>query len=184
MASNKYSAERTNTVGCFCRTERKKIQIPIPEMIEAYNQNMGGVDLLDNMVACYRVPYRKKKWWFNIYVWSLSISAVNAWRLRNRITGNKEPYLNFLQELVIQMFSKYGTMPQRTRFSSGPTNGLRYDGLNHWIVSTESNSQGKSSRRNCKHCTNEGKRDSKTLLKCEKCMVPLHQHYFKDYHMN
>ena len=73
----------------------------------------------------------------------------------SQITGNKEPYLNFLRELVIQMFSKYGTMPQRTRFSSGPTNGLRYDGLNHWIVSTESNSQGKSSRRNCKHCTNE-----------------------------
>jgi len=56
----------------------------------------------------------------------------------SQITGNKEPYLNFLRELVIQMFSKYGTMPQRTRFSSGPTNGLRYDGLNHWIVSTES----------------------------------------------
>jgi len=102
----------------------------------------------------------------------------------SQITGNKEPYLNFLRELVIQMFSKYGTMPQRTRFSSGPTNGLRYDGLNHWIVSTESNSQGKSSRRNCKHCTNEGKRDSKTILKCEKCMVPLHQHCFKDYHVN
>ncbi len=27
VASNKYSAERTNTVGRFCRTERKKIQV-------------------------------------------------------------------------------------------------------------------------------------------------------------
>ena len=24
---------------------------------------MGGVDLLDNMVNCYRVKYRSKKWW-------------------------------------------------------------------------------------------------------------------------
>ena len=45
---------------------------------------MGGVDLLDNMVTCYRVPYQKKKWWFTIYIWSLSVSAVNAWRLCNR----------------------------------------------------------------------------------------------------
>ena len=60
-------------------------QILVPEMIEAYNSKMGGVDLVDNMVACYRVPYRKKKWWFNIYVWSLNVSAVNAWRLRNRV---------------------------------------------------------------------------------------------------
>ena len=60
-------------------------QIGVPEMIEAYNDNMGGVDLLDNMVACYRVPYRKKKWWFNIFIWSLNVSAVNAWRLRMKV---------------------------------------------------------------------------------------------------
>lgn len=42
VASNKYSAKRARTVGRFCRSERKKIQIPIPEMIEAYNSNMGG----------------------------------------------------------------------------------------------------------------------------------------------
>jgi len=38
----------------------------------------------------------------------------------SQITGNKEPYLNFLRELFIQMFSKYGTMPQRTGSAQAP----------------------------------------------------------------
>jgi hypothetical protein len=55
----------------FCRLSRKDIAVPIPAMIREYNASMGGVDLLDNMVAVYRIPYRIKKWWFPIYTWSL-----------------------------------------------------------------------------------------------------------------
>ena len=69
---------------------------------------MGGVDLLDNMVSCYRVRFRKKKWWFPIYTWSLNVSAVNAWRLRMRVTGKKEPYLDFLRELVVSLLTVHG----------------------------------------------------------------------------
>ena len=64
---------------------------------------MGGVDLLDNMVAVYRIPFRKKKWWFSLYTWSLSVYAVNGWRLRMKHTGKKEPFLDYDRELVICM---------------------------------------------------------------------------------
>jgi hypothetical protein len=70
---------------------------------------MGGVDLLDNLVSCYRIRFRKKKWWFSIYTWSLNVSAVQAWRLRQRVTGKKEPYLDFLRELVVSMLTVHGT---------------------------------------------------------------------------
>jgi hypothetical protein len=66
-------------------------------------------------IVIIRVPYRIKKWWFSIYSWSLSVSAVNAWRLRMRITGKKEPYLDFVRELVIEMFSIHGTPPSFIR---------------------------------------------------------------------
>jgi hypothetical protein len=37
-----------------------------------------------------------RKWLFGISTWSLSVAAVNAWRLRMKVSGKKEPYLNFL----------------------------------------------------------------------------------------
>ena len=69
--------------------------------------------------------------------------------------------------------------PRQERVSSGPTDAARYDRLDHWIVSTEADSKGVPKRRNCKQCANEGKKDNKTLLLCEKCSVPLHHHCFK-----
>ena len=42
----------------------------------------------------------RKKWWYPIYLWSLNVAAVNAWRLRQMRMGKFEPYLLFLRELV------------------------------------------------------------------------------------
>jgi hypothetical protein len=67
------------------------------------------------MVACYRVQYRKKKWYFPFYTWSITVSAVNAWRLRQKVTGKKEPYLTFLRELVVALWTFHGTPPEHRR---------------------------------------------------------------------
>jgi hypothetical protein len=67
----------------------------------------------------FRIPYRIRKWWFGIYTWSLSVAAVNAWRLRMKVSGKKEPFLDFLRELVIGMFAQHGTPPVRCAFMNG-----------------------------------------------------------------
>ncbi len=54
VASNKHSAESSTTCKRFCRTKRTHIMVRIPDMIREYNIGMGGVDLLDALVACYR----------------------------------------------------------------------------------------------------------------------------------
>jgi len=54
-ASNKFTAETATTVRRYDRAQHKHIQVPIPTMIAEYNRGMGGVDLLDNMVSCYRL---------------------------------------------------------------------------------------------------------------------------------
>jgi hypothetical protein len=114
------------------------VTVPIPTIVQHYNTGMGGVDLMDNMVAVYRIPFRIKKWYFPIYTWSLSVSAVNTWRLRMRQTGHKEPYLNFLRELCIGMLTEHGTKPVRRRSVVGNDGETRFDNLGgHWIVSTE-----------------------------------------------
>lgn len=180
IATNKYTGESKTTARRWSSSQKKKIQVPIPEVIRKYNDGMGGVDLLDSMVAVYRVPYRTKKWYFGIYAWSLNVSAVNAWRLKRKISGEKLPFLDFLREIVVGLLNKHGKAPNRSRISLGLTEDARYDGLNHWMISTGLDSKGKPKRRNCRQCALTGKRDNKTLLQCEKCAVPLHHMCHKE----
>jgi len=167
VASNKHGPAKTNNCTRFCREKRASIQVPIPAMVQAYNGGMGGVDLLDNMTAVYRIVYRIKKWWFPIYSWSLSVSAVNAWRLRMMVTGRKEPFLDFLRELVITMLRTHGKPPLAPGPKKLPLVGDRFDGINHLPTSC--------TRRNCKQCHLEGKKERKTTTVCKKCDAPLHK---------
>ena len=59
IVSNKYGMDPLVTCNRYSRVERKTIQILMPACIDQYNRGMGGVDLLNNMVACYRIKYRK-----------------------------------------------------------------------------------------------------------------------------
>jgi len=182
MASNKHGADVSQTCKRFCREKRVSIQVPIPAMVTEYNTHMGGVDLLDNMVACYRSGIRIKKWWFPFYTWSLSVSAVNAWRLRRKVTGKMDSFLDFLRELVVIMLETHGKPALATGPKRPSLSGARFDRLDHLIVGTEIDKKGKPSRRNCKQCHLEGKKEMKTVYKCEKCDAPLHTHCFKKYH--
>ena len=100
-----FQVEPTATANRWSRVEKKRIVVPMPKMIEKYNQKMSGVDLLDAMVAVYRIRIRKRKWWWSIYAWSLSVSAVNAWRLMCHVKKSKIPYLEFLRQTVMEMMT-------------------------------------------------------------------------------
>uniref|UniRef100_A0A8C3A2I5 PiggyBac transposable element-derived protein domain-containing protein n=1 Tax=Cyclopterus lumpus TaxID=8103 RepID=A0A8C3A2I5_CYCLU len=48
------------------RWDRKKkmlLKVPRPAVVKIYNKNMGGVDLLDSLIALYRTKIRLKKWY-------------------------------------------------------------------------------------------------------------------------
>ena len=97
------------TIGRYSRTEGRNLDMPCPNLFKRYNRGMGCVDLMDSSVANYRVSWHKKKWWWPIFSWSLSVQAVNAWRLRQRFTNNRDPYLKFLRELVVCLLEENGT---------------------------------------------------------------------------
>ena len=67
VASNRYPATLDLTCRRYNKTNRQFIQVPQPMMIGKYNHGMGGVDLLDNMVAAYRSSFHQKKWWYPFY---------------------------------------------------------------------------------------------------------------------
>ena len=141
-------------------------------MIEQYNSQMGGVDLLDQMVAAYRVRVRERKLWWAIYAWSFSVSAVNAWRLMCHVNKRKTPYLDFLCQTVMQILKVHGLKPGPALFLRGAGGvSVRQDGKDHWIVSTE------GQQPKCKVCF------GRSSFRCEKCQVGLHPKCFKIYHV-
>jgi hypothetical protein len=180
VASNKYHPDLNSTCERYNRTEKKNMQVPIPDLIKQYNTGMGGVDLLDSQVAVYRVPFRIKKWYFPFWTWSIVVMAVNAWRLRQNVRGRKEPYLDFLRELVVEMFARHGRPPVYR--IQAPVTNTRYDGMNHWIEAAKHPYTGKAWRRNCKRCYEVLTEERKSSFACEKCKIPLHIECFKAYH--
>lgn len=46
--------------------QKKAIKVPCPAVVREYNKNMGGVDLLDSLIALYRKKIRSKKWYHRL----------------------------------------------------------------------------------------------------------------------
>ena len=45
------------------RRDRVRTQVPVPKMLQDYQQHMRGVDLMDQAVSYYTINHRSKKWW-------------------------------------------------------------------------------------------------------------------------
>ena len=152
-------------------------------MTEIFNYSKKNLFLLIHyylyfILFSHRIPYRIKKWWFPLYTWSISVSTVNAWRLCQSVTGQKSPFLDFMKELVIDMFDTHSSPPIKKRISQVSSN-LRFDGLEHWIVSMDESNRAKGC--NCRKCTLDSNRNLKSMFICEKCKVPLCTYCFKDH---
>ena len=177
-----------------------QIFINRPHMIAKYNEGMGGVDLLDGMVALYRCTIKKKKWWFGFVPWAINVAAVNAWRLRNTALNAKgisfnrhqHSYLNFVRDLVEGLIKCHGkhslTIPRqicgstpnakRLKLFRKPVTDVRYDNIGHCIKRHDKGHRGR-----CKKCT-EDKRsgDNRSCYFCPKCNVSVHVDCFYEFH--
>ena len=83
------------------RTARKAVFIPQPNLIREYNQGMGGVDLHDKGVANYRIRTRGKTWWWPLFINSLDMAAVNAWKFFQLTNGDRASQLDFKSCIVL-----------------------------------------------------------------------------------
>ncbi len=142
------------------------------------------------------MQWRIQKWWWPLYSWSLSVSSVNAWRLRNIQRGYQEPFLDFLRELCTEMLTTHGSPPIRTVPTRDLSDNLRTDKFDHWLVDVPTDPvKGKKVSANCKYCYSKpsGTRSSqnpdkfkstssKTGYMCSKCGVNLHAKCFQAYH--
>ena len=184
----------------YSKKDGGQVFINRPSLIAKYNDGMGGVDLLDGMVALYRCTIKKKKWWFCFVPWSINIAAVNSWRLRNLalkhhgipFDKHKHNYLTFVRDVVegiMKCHGKYSvTLPMQMSMSSPkskrlkifrkPPTDARYDNIGHLIKKYEIGHRGR-----CRKCT-EDKRlgDNRSTYYCPKCNVSLHVDCFWEFH--
>lgn len=89
LATNFQAVEPVLKANRFSRADRKVVSVTQPNLIASYNANMGGVDLLDNFVAKYRIAVKGKKWWWPLFINYIDLALANAWRLHRLVHGNQ-----------------------------------------------------------------------------------------------
>ncbi|XP_025194766.1 piggyBac transposable element-derived protein 3-like [Melanaphis sacchari] len=64
------------------RWDKKKkayVEIERPEIVRKYNESMGGVDKMDQLISYYRILIRSRKWTLRMAMHAFDIAITNSW---------------------------------------------------------------------------------------------------------
>lgn len=79
MASNFLSVGEDDYVKRWDAVQKRKVDIPRPEVIKEYNFSMGGVDLFNRLISFYRIDVRSRKWTLKMIFHCVDMVVVNSW---------------------------------------------------------------------------------------------------------
>ncbi|CAF3757542.1 unnamed protein product [Rotaria socialis] len=82
--STLHGCQPIDSVQRWSSKEKTHVLIARPNVIKAYNEHMGGVDLVDMLISLYRINVRSKKYYIKIIFHLIDLSVVNAWLLYRR----------------------------------------------------------------------------------------------------
>lgn len=203
MASNCTGSSTTSVVKRWDKSRKTYVDVSAPKVIERYNQNMGGVDVLDQQMEYYRTFIKTRKWTLKVLIHFLDLASVNSWRLyRNDCQANNLSRKDILPLLDFRLNIADGLScipPKERRMSSDiendaadendfpirrhyrpankPSEAKRYDGYDHFPMFDEIKAP-----RMCRHETCS----SRTKIRCEKCdtylCISRGKDCFKSYH--
>lgn len=190
MVSNVYGTYPVKSAKRFSFAEKRKIDIPQPNVNYEYNSHMGGVDLLDEHISCYRIGFRGKKWYTSIVMWMIDLAIVNAWSL-SKHCGKGLDQLEFRRQLAIGLLKTYGYSPTRSGRPKTQDLGEKVTGqhliitggnkiyifLITWMITENCLFPGLK-RKRCRLCK------SQTNKICSQCKIALHDKCFVQFHTN
>ncbi|OAF64447.1 hypothetical protein A3Q56_07852, partial [Intoshia linei] len=136
----------------WCKKDKIRRWLPIPNCVYFYNQHIGGTD---------RIGIRGKKWWWCIFTWMLDVALNNAWVLCKE-SGINITNLHFRQIIAMYYLEKYG-LPlknKRKRYNCNFSE-LRYDDTSHLVRNVSRNTRRRCVMLGC----------SVGRTKCSKCDV-------------
>jgi len=200
--STLHACQPIDLVQRWSTKEKNHVQVTRPAVIKAYNQHMGGVDLIDILISLYCINVRSKKYYMKIISHLIDLSLVNAWLLYRRhcsqINVPKKRMMSLLTFRVNAAEALLKSAPpappakrgrpsskslsdennsstlQRAAPNPVPSTSVRFDKYDHWLVQIEKG-----------RCRNSGC-TGYTRISCSKCELRLclneKNNCFKDYH--
>ncbi|XP_046396458.1 piggyBac transposable element-derived protein 3-like [Ischnura elegans] len=173
----------------WCKRNKEYVDVNRPVSIEIYNKHMGGVDLMDSLVALYRNDIRNSRWYMRIFYHMLNVAVVNAWLLWRKSNNVPIDLLEFKSRVANGLIFSGKAAQSRKRGRSNSTSPsslptkkkpshkvideLRLSKCGHYPKKIESNN---ANRCRDKRCT------SKTRYMCGTCLVPLCPDCFESFH--
>lgn len=89
------------------------MDMAMPRLFQTYNNNMGGVDELDQSVSLYRIAVCKK-WWWVLFTYMLDVAIANAWRLH--VMSNDDPMDQLMfRRHIARYYLRQGDQRDRVR---------------------------------------------------------------------
>ncbi|MPC56634.1 PiggyBac transposable element-derived protein 3 [Portunus trituberculatus] len=81
LLTNYAAVEPLSTIKRWDSKGKQHVDIECPSIVMVYNKFMGGVDLLDSLLALYRINLRSKKWYHELLWHFLDMLLIQAWLL-------------------------------------------------------------------------------------------------------
>jgi len=99
LASNFVGVGENDKAMRWDKEENKHVEVNRPEVVRLYNDSMGGVDLLDQMLQYYRINIRTRKWTVRVLMHFMDLAMTAAWmEYRQDCLANSIPKNNILDQ--------------------------------------------------------------------------------------
>lgn len=80
-------------------TESSEGYCTCPTIVQTNSKSVGGVELLDWLIALYRTKVKAMKWYHRIVLHMIDFTLVNVWLLYRRDFGNPKKICVQLAEI-------------------------------------------------------------------------------------
>nr|XP_033799977.1 piggyBac transposable element-derived protein 4-like [Geotrypetes seraphini] len=179
----------TNSVSVSRRQQKsaEKIQIPCPEIIVAYNNFMGGVNLMDQKKITYEVDRKSKiKYYLRIFFDLIDIAVNNAHCIFTQLNLNMNPQCKAMTPLQYrQLIARFLIGNYTNRKRSLPAGPVRSSKNSIPSPMPEHKLAKMGKRKRCAQCAKD-KIENRTDNICEICQVHLcytsSRNCFEKYH--
>ena len=156
-------------------------EITCPPLLPDYQQYMRGVDRGDQMIGCYNVGRRSRKWWKRVWSHVIECCALNAHilekhakPLEHALRGRKKrDFLRFRIELAEELIGSFRSRKRSGRRRSADCERLKTE-LGHWPVQVRKKLECvvcNTKRSKLKLARSQYRHESR--LKCSQCNVHL-----------